>query len=109
MFKFDYVYKVYVPVDALSKEDFEHLDALMVGHFGGFTRYVNTEGAWRNNNKKIYMEKCHVYEICLDRDDWARHFQHVSDFIMGNSKEQCVLITKSPIEMNMYYRKDYHD
>ena len=108
MFKCDWVYKIYIP-KVLNKDVMSMLSGLTNTYFGGYTKYTEAIGSWCPEEGQAIIEDVEVIEIVSTKENPEIALQHLTDVILGYSKEQEVLVTKSPIEMISYKRKDYHD
>ena len=115
MFKCDWKYKIYLPKPAGDKvvKDAsmivkDGVKGLVNAYFGGYTIY-EAEGGWEDSNGKLIKEPGYIIETVTDRSEAEKPLEHITNFILGNTKESMVLITKSPVEIIEYERKDYHN
>ena len=103
MFKTDYAWKIYVPKN-VDNEIGNYIAGMCMSYFDGYSKY-SADGGWEGNGK-VYYEPTEVYEVCTSCADWVQgSINHIREFIMDESDEQCVLYTKSPIEMHFVERK----
>ena len=114
MFICDWKHTIYLPVAAANKKVSDNMIVLegVLGltrsYFGGYT-YWKAKGGWDDHTGKMHKEPTYVIETITHRQDEDRQFQHITDFILGHSKEKEILITKSPVTIKTFERKDYHD
>ena len=103
MFKTDYAWKIYIP-KAVDEKIGKYIAGMCLTYFDGYTKY-SAEGGWEGNGK-TYHEDTNIYEVATGCADWVQgSINHIVEFIMKESDEQCVLYTKSPIEMHFIERK----
>lgn len=113
MFTCDWKHTIYIPKEAGEVRVSDNMTVLegVLGltraYFGGYTTY-QADGGWEGPDG-TYKEPTIVIETITHRQDENRQFQHITDFIMGHTKELEVLVTKSPITITSYERKDYHN
>ena len=114
MFRCDWKYIIYIPkaaadanIEDSSATVISCVKGLMNGYFGGYTSY-ETEGGWDGPNG-IEIEPGYALETVTHRSNCDKPLEHITNFILGHTKEKEVLITKSPIEILTYERKDYHN
>lgn len=106
MFKTEYVWKLYVPL-RVDKELGSNISGMLLRYYDGYTKYEMNIGAW-DSGSEIYKELTQVYEIVTNYiPGCPRTFDDIIEFILKNSNEESVLLTKSPIESFFKRKEDY--
>lgn len=114
MFKCDWKYTIYLPkaagdkiIEGGSLSIKNGVKGLVSSYFGGYTMY-EAEGGWEGP-KGFIKEPVYVIETVTHRSEAEQPLEHITNFILGHSKELEVLITRTPTDIITYERKDYHD
>ena len=114
MFKCDWKYTIYVPKevgDSIVEDTTTCMMNFVLGmlrtYFGGYT-YWEADGGWEGPDGS-YKEPTYVIEVVTHQQDPSAQFEHITNFILGHSKEKEILVAKTPIDIITYLRKDYHD
>ena len=80
-----------VPVEAMNKAR-QHL----ASGFGGYTEFL-TQGAWRDENRKLVSEPCLVFEVLADPEDASADFiEYTAATLRVILKQSAVLLTVEP-------------
>ena len=97
-----YVHKLYFPNISHALRD--EVRDMLIDDFGGFTTYHAT-GYWDMMEKGEMVntsEPVIVFEVIGTSPDLPRGFYHAKRNLL-NMGEECVLVTKQPIEAEFHY------